>query len=129
MKKLILAAALVAIAPFAAFAEGDIAKGEKVFKKCKTCHAVGEGAKNRIGPTLNGVVGRESAMVEGYKYSKAMKAVGLTWDEETLTAYLTKPRKTVKGTKMAFAGLKKEADLVNVIAYLNQFDVEGNKAE
>lgn len=129
MKKLILAAALVAFAPFAAFAEGDIAKGEKVFKKCKACHAVGEGAKNRVGPILNGVVGREAAMVEGYKYSKAMKAAGLTWDEETLTAYLTKPRKTVKGTKMAFAGLKKEADLENVIAYLSQFDAEGNKAE
>lgn len=129
MKKLILAAALVAFTPFAAFAEGDVAKGEKIFKKCKACHAVGEGAKNRVGPTLNGVVGRESAMIEGYKYSKAMKAIGLTWDEETLAAYLTKPRKVVKGTKMAFAGLKKEADLANVIAYLGQFDADGKKAE
>lgn len=129
MKKLILAAALVAFTPFAAFAEGDVAAGEKVFKKCKACHMVGEGAKNRVGPTLNGIVGSKSAMIEGYKYSKAMKSAELTWDEETLTLYLANPRKTVKGTKMAFAGLKKDADLANVIAYLSQFDAEGNIAE
>lgn len=129
MKKLILAAALMTFTPFAAFAEGDAAKGEKVFKKCKACHAVGEGAKNRVGPILNGIVGREAAMVEGYKYSKAMKASDLIWDEETLTTYLANPRKAVKGTKMAFAGLKKEADLENIIAYLGQFDIDGKKAE
>lgn len=129
MKKLILAAALMTFTPFAAFAEGDATKGAKVFKKCKACHAVGEKAKNRVGPILNGIVGREAAMVEGYKYSKAMKASGLTWDEETLASYLANPRKAVKGTKMAFAGLKKEADLENIIAYLGQFDVDGKKAE
>ncbi|MFK8032897.1 MAG: cytochrome c family protein [Hyphomicrobiales bacterium] len=129
MKKLILAAALMTFTPVAAFAEGDATKGAKVFKKCKACHAVGEKAKNRVGPILNGIVGREAAMVEGYKYSKAMKASGLTWDEETLASYLANPRKAVKGTKMAFAGLKKEADLENIIAYLGQFDVDGKKAE
>lgn len=129
MKKLILAAAMVAFVPFAAHAEGDAAAGEKVFKKCKACHMVGPKAKNRVGPTLNGIIGREAGLIEGYKYSKAMMASELVWDDETLTTYLTNPRKAVKGTKMAFAGLKKEADLANIIAYLGQFDAEGNPAE
>lgn len=130
MKKIILAGLMSALMPLAAMAEGDVKAGEKVFKKCKACHMVGPEAKNRVGPLLNGVIGREAAMVEGYKYSKAMKASGLVWDAETLTPYLVKPRKVVKGTKMAFAGLKKDADLVNIIAYLAQFDLEGNiKAE
>lgn len=129
MKKIVLAGLMSALMPFAAFAEGDVEAGEKVFKKCKACHMVGTKAKNRVGPTLNGVVGRASAQVEGYKYSKAMIAAELTWDEETLTTYLANPRKAVKGTKMAFAGLKKDADLENIIAYLAQFDTDGNIAE
>lgn len=129
MNKIILAGLMSALMPFGAMAEGDVATGEKVFKKCKACHAVGPKAKNRVGPLLNGIVGREAATVEGYKYSKAMKAAELTWDVETLTTYLANPRKSVKGTKMAFAGLKKDADLANVIAYLAQFDPEGNIAE
>jgi len=129
MKKIVLAGLMSALMPFAAFAEGDVEAGEKVFKKCKACHMVGTNAKNRVGPTLNGVVGRASAQVEGYKYSKAMIAAELTWDEETLTTYLANPRKAVKGTKMAFAGLKKDADLENIIAYLAQFDTDGNIAE
>ncbi|MGJ8533817.1 MAG: c-type cytochrome [Alphaproteobacteria bacterium] len=129
MNKIILAGLMSALMPFGAMAEGDVAAGEKVFKKCKACHAVGPKAKNRVGPLLNGIVGREAATVEGYKYSKAMKAAELTWDVETLTTYLANPRKSVKGTKMAFAGLKKDADLANVIAYLAQFDPEGNIAE
>lgn len=129
MKKIVLAGLMSALMPLAAFAEGDVEAGEKVFKKCKACHMVGTKAKNRVGPTLNGVVGRASAQVEGYKYSKAMIAAELTWDEETLTTYLANPRKAVKGTKMAFAGLKKDADLENIIAYLAQFDTDGNIAE
>jgi cytochrome c len=96
---------------------GDAAKGEKVFKKCKACHVVEEG-KNKTGPSLYGVVGRAAGSVEGYKYSKAMAGSGLVWDAETLDAYLTNPKKYLKGTKMAFAGLKKEKDRANVIAYL-----------
>lgn len=129
MKKIVLAGLMSALMPLAAFAEGDVEAGEKVFKKCKACHMVGTKAKNRAGPTLNGVVGRASAQAEGYKYSKAMKAAELTWDEETLTTYLANPRKTVKGTKMVFPGLKKDADLENIIAYLAQFDTDGNIAE
>jgi cytochrome c len=96
---------------------GDAAKGEKVFKKCKACHAIEEG-KNKTGPSLYGVVGREAGLVEGYKYSKAMAGSGLVWDAETLDGFLTKPKSYLKGTKMSFAGLKKEDDRANVIAYL-----------
>ena len=107
-----------------ALADGDAAAGEKVFKKCKACHAVGDGAKNKVGPSLNGIVGAPAAQVEGFKYSKSMVELaggGLVWDEETLTAFLTKPKKVVPKTKMSFAGLRKEADIDNVIAYLQSF--------
>ena len=100
-----------------ALASGDVAAGEKVFKKCKACHVVEEG-KNKTGPSLYGVVGRAAGSIEGYKYSKAMAGSGLVWDAETLDAYLTNPKKYLKGTKMAFAGLKKEKDRADVIAYL-----------
>ena len=96
---------------------GDVAKGEKVFKKCKACHYVNK-EKNKTGPHLVNIVGRAAGSLEGYKYSKAMKASGLVWDEETLASYLKAPKKFVKGTKMAFAGLRKDADIENVIAYL-----------
>jgi cytochrome c len=101
---------------------GDAVAGEKVFVKCKACHVVEE-AKNRVGPTLNGVIGRTPGTVEDYKYSKAMKEFGQdhTWDEATLTEYLAAPRDMVKGTKMTFPGLKDDADIANVIAYLKQF--------
>ncbi len=127
MKK--FAAALTALAltgmAGAALAEGDAAAGEKVFKKCKACHMVGDSAKNKVGPLLNGIVGNEIASVDGFKYSKAFlakKDEGLIWTEEVLDAYLTKPKKYIKGTKMSFAGLKKEGDRANVIAYLMTFE-------
>ncbi len=101
----------------AAVAEGDAAKGEKVFKKCKTCHTFDPG-KKKIGPHLKGVVGRKAGAVEGYKYSKAMAAADITWDEASLDQFLTKPKKFLKGTKMSFAGLKKEAQRADLIAYL-----------
>ena len=99
-------------------AKGDAVKGKKVFKKCKACHSVDEGGKNLVGPNLFGIVGQKSAQRDGYKYSKAMKASGLTWDEATLDVYLKKPKALVKKTKMTFVGLKKEKHRVNVIAYL-----------
>ena len=127
MKK--IAAALTALAltgmAGSALAEGDAAAGEKIFKKCKACHQVGDGAKNRIGPVLNGIVGNEIASVDGFKYSKAFKAKkdeGLVWTEEELDAFLTKPKKYLKGTKMSFAGLKKEGQRADVIAYLLTFE-------
>ncbi len=102
-----------------AFAEGDAAKGKKVFKKCKTCHTF-DPDKKKIGPHLKGIIGRKSASVEGYKYSKAMKAADVTWDEGTLDEYLKKPKAFIKGTKMTFAGLKKESQRQDVIAYLKE---------
>jgi cytochrome c len=100
-----------------ALAEGDAAAGEKVFKKCKACHSLEEG-KKKVGPSLFGVMGKPAGAVDGFKYSKAMLASGLTWDDETLAKYLTKPKALVPKTKMSFAGLKKEADVANVIAYM-----------
>jgi cytochrome c len=118
-------AALVASIAMPALADGDAEKGEKVFKKCKACHAVGEGAKNKVGPELNGIVDNEAASVEGFKYSKAFmekKAEGLVWTEDNLETYLKKPKDFIPGTKMSFAGLRKEDDIENVIAYLETFE-------
>ncbi|WP_306141088.1 cytochrome c family protein [Roseibium sp. MMSF_3412] len=110
-----------------ASAEGDPVKGEKVFKKCAACHAVGENAKNKVGPQLNGVVDAPWGRIEGFKYSKALIEIGdgKVWDEETLAVYLTKPRDLVPKGKMAFAGLRKEEDRANVIAYLAQYKEDG----
>jgi cytochrome c len=98
---------------------GDLAHGEKVFKKCSACHIVAKGGKNKIGPALYGIVGKASAVSEGYSYSKALKAHGKNWSFEELNAYLLKPQAHIKGTKMAFAGLRKDKDRASVILYLN----------
>lgn len=99
----------------------DAAAGEKVFNKCKACHAVGEGAKNKVGPELNDLIGRQAGSVEGFKYSRAMAESGITWNDETIAAYLADPRGYIPKNKMAFAGLKKDEDIANVIAYLKTF--------
>ena len=104
---------------------GDAAAGEKSFRICKSCHQIGEGAKNAVGPDLNGVVGRKSATFADYSYSDAMKASGLTWDEATLRVYLKGPRALVPGTKMTFAGFSRDTDVRNVIAYLKTFGPDG----
>jgi cytochrome c len=100
---------------------GDAAAGEAVFKKCMSCHAVGEGARNKVGPVLNGVVGQQAGTYPEYRYSPAMVKAGeegLIWTNETLAEYLLAPKEFVPGNKMAFAGLKEQADIDNVIAYL-----------
>ena len=104
----------------ALLAMGDIATGEKVFKKCSACHSIVKGGKNNIGPALYNVVGRKTGAVEDYKYSKALVAYDKEWTFEELNGYLIKPAKWIKGTKMAFAGLRREADRASVILYLNQ---------
>jgi len=119
----VAALALVGIASTAS-ADGDAAKGEKVYGKCKACHMVGPDAKNRVGPELNGIVGRVAGSAEGFKYSDAMMArhgEGMTWGEAELDAYLTKPKDFLPGTKMTFPGLKKPEDRADVIAYLKTF--------
>ena len=97
----------------------DAAKGKKVFNKCKICHSLKKG-KKKIGPSLYGVIGRKAGTVKGFKYSKAMKKSGVVWDDKSLDAYLTKPKKFIPGTKMIFAGLKKKTDRDNLIAYLKE---------
>lgn len=114
----VIAAAV--FAPAAAFADGDAAKGAKIFKKCAACHTATE-EKNKVGPHLVGIIDRPIASIEDYKYSKAMTEHATevpTWTVEALEAYLRSPKGVVKGTKMAFAGLKKDDDVEDVIAYL-----------
>lgn len=123
ISKVTMAAVALAVlgASTPSFAEGDAKKGAKVFRKCKACHVV-DSDKNKVGPSLQNIMDRKPASVEGFKYSKAMIEFGEdednVWDAETLAEFLTKPKKLIKGTKMAFGGLKKEADRDNVIAYL-----------
>ena len=100
-------------------AMGDVAHGEKVFKKCSACHMINDGGKNMIGPNLWGVIGRKAGSIGDYKYSKAMIAYAKEWSFEEMNAYLIKPQAYIKGTKMAFAGLRKEKDRASVILYMN----------
>jgi cytochrome c2 len=114
-------AAAIASLSTTAMAEGDAAKGENVFKKCKICHQVGEGAKNQVGPQLNGVIGRKAGSLPDFTYSPAMKEAGekgLEWSEETIGKYVENPKDFVPKNKMAFVGLKKEDERADVIAYL-----------
>ena len=104
----------------ALMAMGDLATGEKVFKKCAACHSIVKGGKNNIGPALYNVVGRKVGVVSDYKYSKALSGYEKEWTFEELNGYLIKPAKWIKGTKMAFAGLRREADRASVILYLNK---------
>ena len=128
MKVKVIGIAMVALAAsVGAAAAQDAAAGEKVFAKCKICHQVGEGAKNAVGPVLNGVVGRKAGSEEGYNYSTANKGSGLTWDDATLKQYLKNPRAMVPGTKMIFPGISNEKDIDDVIAYLKQFGPDGKK--
>ena len=103
----------------ALFAMGDLEHGEKVFKKCTACHQIANGGKNMIGPNLWSVIGRTAGSISDYKYSKAMVAYGKEWTFEEMNSYLIKPQAYVKGTKMAFAGLRKEKDRASVILFMN----------
>ena len=111
--------AALALTSSAALAEGDAAKGEKVYRKCKTCHVI-DAEKNKVGPHLVGIMGRAAGAAEGFKYSDAMKDSGITWDEETLAGYLADPKGYIEGNKMAFAGLRKEEQIADVIAYIKE---------
>ncbi len=128
-------AVAVAVMAFSAqaqdFTEGDPEAGEGVFRRCGACHAVGEDAQNRVGPELNQLFGRVPGSLEGFSYSPAMQEFGDThvWDAEMLHGYLQAPREVVPGTKMAFAGLRSDEDLVDLLAYLAQYDDDGFTVE
>ncbi|MGD9508249.1 MAG: cytochrome c family protein [Geminicoccaceae bacterium] len=118
----ILALAAAAAALTLAFgqnarADGDAAKGEKVFAKCKSCHEL-TSDKNKVGPTLHNVIGRKAGAVEGFKYSEAMAGSDVTWDATTIAEYVAKPKDFIPGNKMAFPGLKKEDEIENLVAYI-----------
>jgi cytochrome c len=104
----------------ALMAQGDIVSGEKIFKKCAACHSINKGGKNKIGPALYNIVGRTVGGVDDYKYSKALASYGKEWTFEELNGFLLKPASYIKGTKMSYAGLRKEKDRASVIKYLNQ---------
>ena len=125
MKKLMVAAALIVMSMGSAVAQ-DVQKGENSFKKCLVCHAIGPGAKNKIGPELNGLDGRKAGTVPDYNYSDANKNSGIVWDEATFKEYIKDPRAKIPGTKMTFPGIKNEQEINDLWAYLKQFDAEGN---
>ena len=124
MLSLLIGGAALATAFAGAASAQDVAAGEKTFNVCRACHEIGDGAKNLVGPVLNGVVGRKSGSYPGYGYSDANKNSGITWDEATLMEYLKNPRAKVPGTKMLFPGLKRDDDIVNVIAFLKQHSAD-----
>lgn len=128
MKFAAVAAALFVLHAVPALADGDAALGEKVFNtKCKACHQIGEGAKNGVGPLQNGLIGRKTGSVEGYNYSEANKNSGLTWDDATFKEYIKNPKAKIPGTKMVFAGLTKDEDVDNLLAFLKQYGADGKK--
>ena len=131
MRSLLLSAALVLAGTGLSHAQ-DAAAGEKVFTQCRACHAVGETAKNGVGPHLNGLFGppapRKAGTVEGYNYTPANKTSGLTWDEATFKDYIKDPKAKIPGTKMVYAGLKDEQRINDLVAYLKQFGPDGKKA-
>ena len=125
--KFLKLAALAFIASGTAASAQDLAAGENSFKKCLPCHSVGEDAKNKVGPVLNGLDGRKSGTIEGYNYTEANKNSGITWDDAQFREYIQDPRAKIKGTKMVFAGIKSENEITSLWAYLKQFDASGKK--
>lgn len=123
-----LAAALaMTAAALGSASAGDIAAGEQSFKKCAPCHAVGETAKNKVGPVLNGLSGRKSGTIPGYSYTDANKNSGIVWSEASFKEYIKDPKAKMPGTKMVFAGLKNEKEADDLWSYLAQFDADGKK--
>jgi len=127
MKSALAVAALALAASVIGAQAQDIAAGEQSFKKCFPCHSIGEGAKNKVGPELNGLDGRHSGTAPGYAYSEANKKSGIVWDEATFKEYINDPRGKIPGTKMIFSGIKKESEVANLWAFLKQFGPDGEK--
>jgi cytochrome c len=126
MKSILTAAVVLAAMTQAAQAQ-DLAAGEQSFKKCFPCHSIGEGAKNKVGPQLNGIDGRKSGTAPDYNYSDANKNSGITWNEAAFKDYIKDPRAKIPGTKMIFPGIKNEKESGDLWAYLKQFGTDGKK--
>jgi cytochrome c len=126
MKSVLVAAVILAAMAQTAQAQ-DAAAGEQSFKKCLPCHAIGEGAKNKVGPELNGVDGRKAGTTEGYSYSDANKNSGITWNKDVFLEYIKDPRAKIQGTKMIFPGIKNEKEAGDLWAYLASFKADGAK--
>lgn len=124
MQRYLWAATIVAGMSTMASAQ-DLDNGKSVFNKCRACHQVGEGAKNLVGPVLNGLIGRKAGTVEGYSYTEANKNSGITWDEPTFREYIRSPRAKIPNTKMVFAGLSDEKDVEDLLAFLKQYGPDG----
>ena len=131
MKKMTLGL-LVAVTSIAAAQDAraqDVSAGENSFKKCLACHSIGDGAKNKVGPVLNGLDGRKSGTVEGFNYSDANKNSGITWNKDQFLEYIKDPKAKIPGTKMAFAGIKNEKEAGDLWAYLSSFDKDGKQKQ
>lgn len=126
MLRVVIAGLMMTAAAGGARAQ-DVAAGENSFKKCLACHAVGEGAKNKVGPVLNGLEGRTSGTIEGYSYTDANKKASIVWDEASFLDYIRDPRARIPGTKMIFPGIKNETEARSLWAYLKQFGPDGKK--
>ena len=130
---IVIGAAIAAGAGAAILAEAesaaaqDSAAGKASFAKCQACHAVGTGAKNKLGPVLNGLAGRKAGAAAGYQYSPALKNAGFAWDQSSFSDFLQNPKTKVPGNKMAFAGMKDQAEVASLWAYLQQFNADGNQ--
>ena len=127
MKKLTLSALVVIASSAAATAAlaQDATAGKASFNKCMACHSIGEGAKNKVGPELNGLDGRKSGTVDGYNYSDANKNSGITWGEAQFKEYIKDPKAKVPGTKMSFTGIKNEKEINDLWAFVSQYDKDG----
>ena len=125
MKSVILASLTLLAATMGMARAQDLAAGEQSFRKCSPCHSVGEDARNKVGPQLNGLDGRKSGTAPDYNYSDANKNSGITWNEAVFKEYIKDPKAKIPGTKMAFAGIKNETEINNLWAYVSQFDKDG----
>jgi cytochrome c len=126
MVKVLYAVAILTIVSAGSASAQDVEKGQNAFKKCLPCHRIGPGAKNLVGPELNGLDGRKAGTVEGFNYSDANKNSGIVWGEASFKEYIKDPRAKVPGTKMTFAGIKNDEEINDLWAYLKQFDAQGN---
>lgn len=128
-RRMVIAAALLALAPAVSARAQDAAAGERVFQQCRACHQIGQTARIGVGPPLNGLFGRKAGAYPNFNYSPAYRALDKVWDEENFRVYIRNPREVTPGTRMVFNGLRDETQITNLIAYLKQFNAEGQRQQ